>query len=320
MNSKPPGRIPFEDVHNAKSWVLPAVNGRLVNGDEQKARKTKASQNKARQHQRTEPEKPVISENIDTHKTEKNNRITAQQLEEITLAAEQDGFAKGHSEGLEQGHIEGRKAGYSDGLKAGTEQALSEHGQWLKEQGQYLEQVCQALMAPLAQQQEQLANAALDLAMGLAQHLLDAELTLKPERIAAVVDKALAALPHVDGQIHVFLHPDDVSAFSDFAPNAHQYTLQADTGLARGSCRVQSDISYVDYSVAARLHEFTQALRDKPFDLKASELPIVAPARELAAHLKSTPSDAVTPASSIGANKPQVAAEKPNFKPEDDDA
>lgn len=276
MSAQPPGRIPFEDIASAKSWLLPEVNGKVINSDEQRKRKTQAGKNKAQQNKRSAPEPPVVSEDVDPPEPEQVKGVTAQQLEEITQAAEQDGFDKGYAEGLEQGKLDGRKAGYSEGIKAGTEQAESEHGQWLKEQGQHLQQLCDALFSPLEHQQQTLADATLDLALGLAKHILQQELQLDSRKIIAVVDRALEALPPVEKNIALYLHPDDANAYRDYAPQPIVAdVIHEDASLARGSCSVKSEHSYIDYSVAARLDEFIAALADKPFDSAAakSEVP-----------------------------------------------
>ena len=281
MTSLPPGRIPFEDIAHAKSWVIPNVKGNPVNSIEQRKRKTKSLQNQVKQSQRVEPQQPVTSEDVEAPAGTSNHRLTAQQLEDITLAAEQDGFSKGYEEGVERGKQDGRKAGYSDGLKAGTEQAESEHGQWLREQGEHLQSLCESLMAPLASQQQDLADAVLDLALGLTRHLLDAELALNPRHIVAVVDKALAALPPVEDNIQLVLHHDDQDAFQEYSPKAALIEkIKTDDSLVRGSCKVHSQHSFVDFSVASRLDDFMAALTAKPFDEACAASPIESVERE----------------------------------------
>ncbi|HEY7774788.1 MAG TPA: flagellar assembly protein FliH [Marinagarivorans sp.] len=281
MSAQPPGRIPFEDIAAAKSWLLPEVNGNVINRDEQRKRQTQAGKNKAQQSRRSAPESPVHSEDVEPPEPKQVKGITAQQLEEITQAAEQDGFDKGYAEGLEQGKLDGRKAGYSEGLKAGTEQAESEHGQWLKEQGAHMQSLCEALMAPLECQQKELSEAVLDLAMGLARRLLQQELASEPQKIIAIVDRALEALPPVEKNIALYLHPDDAQAYREFAPHTiPPDAVHEDENLERGSCKVKSQHSYLDYSVASRLDEFASALLEQPFEPAAAEAPIPAFERE----------------------------------------
>ncbi|BCD99242.1 flagellar assembly protein FliH [Marinagarivorans cellulosilyticus] len=315
MSAQPPGRIPFEDIASAKSWLLPEVNGKVINGDEQRKRKTQAGKNKAQQNKRSAPESPVVSEDVDPPEPEQVKGVTAQQLEEITQAAEQDGFDKGYAEGLEQGKLDGRKAGYSEGIKAGTEQAESEHGQWLKEQGQHLQQLCEALFSPLEHQQQALADTTLDLALGLAKHILQQELQLDSRKIIAVVDRALEALPPVEKNIALYLHPDDANAYRDYAPQPIAAdVIHEDASLTRGSCSVKSEHSYIDYSVAARLDEFVAALADKPFDSSAATSEVPSFEREPVSQPISQPKE---PQAAIAAEVPQQAqAEASTLSPQ----
>lgn len=266
-DSKPPGRIPFEAINDAKSWALPMVDGKVANKEEQRKRRTQALKRKSEQAQRKTPPEPVESEEVAEVEEATVKPLTARELEEITQAAEQDGFEKGYGEGLEQGKAEGRKAGFSEGLKAGTEQAESEHGQWLKEQGSYLASLCENLLNPVQAQQQELADVVFDLAVGLAKELLAAELRADPAKIIPIIDQAIGALPSAEKNITLALHPDDLEAYQRFAPfPSCADRATADASLERGSCRVKSEHSYVDYSVAARLLDFKTALEATPDD------------------------------------------------------
>lgn len=307
MSLKPPGRIPFEEIANAKSWMLPQVNGQSINGEEQTKRKAKASKKKSEQQKRTEPELPVVSEDVAVAAEKQQATITAQELEAITQAAELDGHEKGYAEGLEQGRQDGRKAGYSDGLKAGTEQANSEHGQWLREQGDNLHKLCSSLISPLSHQQQELADTTLDLAMGLARHILDEELKIEPQKIITIVDKAISALPPVEKGIELYFHPDDMSAYKTYGPTGISHdAIHADETLERGSCRVHSEHSFVDYSVASRLQQFAEELTQKPFDEEAAAEPIPAVVRD---HILKRDGDAEP-----GIDRKNDINEKPNSK------
>lgn len=274
-DSSPPGRIPFEAISDAKSWALPMVDGKVANKDEQRKRKSQAIKRKNEQAQRKAQPEPVESQEVESPEDIPVKPLTARELEEITQAAEQDGFEKGYNEGLEQGKAEGRKSGFSEGLKAGTEQAESEHGQWLKEQGTYLAAICENLLEPAKAQQEALADVVFDLAVGLAKELLTSELRADPAKIVPIIDQAIAALPAAEKNIRLSLHPEDLEAYQRFAPFPSCADCAiADASLERGSCRVKSEHSYVDYSVAARILEFKNALADAP-DSEPEPVPII---------------------------------------------
>lgn len=281
-DSSPPGRIPFEAISDAKSWALPMVDGKVANKEEQSKRKSQALKRKSEQAQRKTQPEPVESQDVELSEEPAVKPLTARELEEITQAAEQDGFEKGYNEGVEQGKAEGRKSGFSEGLKAGTEQAESEHGQWLKEQGTYLAAICENLLEPAKAQQEALADVVFDLAVGLAKELLAAELRADPAKIVPIIDQAIAALPAAEKNISLSLHPDDLEAYQRFAPfPSCADRANADASLERGSCRVKSEHSYVDYSVAARILEFKAALADAP-ESEPEPVPVIGRPKKVA--------------------------------------
>ena len=326
--SSPPGRIPFEAISDAKSWALPMVDGKVANKEEQRKRKSQAIKRKSEQAQRKAQPEPVESQEVELTEEPAVKPLTARELEEITQAAEQDGFEKGYNEGLEQGKAEGRKSGFSEGLKAGTEQAESEHGQWLKEQGTYLAAICENLLEPAKAQQEALADVVFDLAVGLAKELLAAELRADPAKIVPIIDQAIAALPAAEKNISLALHPEDLEAYQRFAPfPSCADCATADASLERGSCRVKSEHSYVDYSVAARILEFKNALADAP-DTEPEPVPAIErsiveekmPADNLAAEDGAVDAEADLSEKEEKSTENQAADNERNQVQEDDDA
>lgn len=308
--STPPGRIPFESINGAKSWALPMVEGKVANKEEQQKRRSQALKRKSEQAQRKVAPEPVQSQEIPELEEITVKPLTARELEEITQAAEQDGFEKGYNEGLEQGKAEGRKSGFSEGLKAGTEQAESEHGQWLKEQGSYLASLCESLLHPVQEQQTALADVVFDLAVGLAKELLTAELKADPSKIVPIIDHAIAALPSAEKNIRLSLHPDDLEAYQRFAPFPGCADCAiADPSLERGSCRIKSEHSYVDYSIAARLLEFKSALDDLP-DAEPAPVPVNVRVSEIEyATSISADNDVVTP-DTVGEPQQEIAGDE----------
>jgi flagellar biosynthesis/type III secretory pathway protein FliH len=100
-----------------------------------------------------------------------------------------------------------------------------------------------------------------ELALLAAQHLVQAELALKPERIAEIVEGLLARVRRAERAV-VRAHPDDMPALSrlrDEAQLAH-VELEADAGLARGGCVVQTPIGTLDASLETRIEALRQAL------------------------------------------------------------
>jgi len=110
----------------------------------------------------------------------------------------------------------------------------------------------QAARAELSEQTRELALLA-------AQHLVQAELELKPERITAVVESLLVRVRRAE-RVLVRSHPDDLAALSAWRDENElvHVELEGDATLARGGCIVITPIGTLDASLETRV----QALRD----------------------------------------------------------
>jgi flagellar assembly protein FliH len=286
MTGSLPPRIPFEQLADSKPWHLPEVKGPVINQAEQRQRQKKAEQtrvqHKAEQQSRKRPDSPPVAGEPVVAPAVKP--MTAKELEAITRLAEQDGFSKGYQEGSEQGRQEGRQAGYAEGLKAGTEQAKSEQGQWYQAEAQALAGVIESLAAPRQAQQDQLAAVLLELAVAMAEALVADKLNREPHSLWPLVYCALDALPPDAVGVKVWLNANDWQALQDAVPDRLAgVSLAVDADLGRGSCRVESRDSRVDYQLASRLAAFLTELpqtqlAERPLALTPPGLPVQASA------------------------------------------
>jgi flagellar assembly protein FliH len=92
--------------------------------------------------------------------------------------------------------------------------------------------------------------------------LVQAELALKPERIAEIVDGLLARVRRAERAI-VRAHPDDVPALERFLRERElsHVALEADAALARGGCVVATPIGTLDASLETRVDALRRALQ-----------------------------------------------------------
>jgi len=100
-----------------------------------------------------------------------------------------------------------------------------------------------------------------ELALLAAQHLVQAELTLKPERIAEIVESLLVRVRRAERAV-VRVHPDDLAALERFRSDrelAH-VELESDPSLARGGCIVATPIGTLDASLETRVQALREAL------------------------------------------------------------
>ena len=106
-----------------------------------------------------------------------------------------------------------------------------------------------------------------ELALQAAQRIVGQELALRPELAREQVVALLARLRRARS-VTVRLHPDDhatlgpeLAALRTRAQLAGTLALEADAGIARGGCVVQSDIGTLDARVETQLAALQQALR-----------------------------------------------------------
>jgi flagellar assembly protein FliH len=101
-----------------------------------------------------------------------------------------------------------------------------------------------------------------EIALLAAQHLVQAELALKPERIAEILDSLLVRVRRAERAV-VRAHPDDLPALMQFceAQQLAHVALEADETLTRGGCVVATPIGTLDASLETRIDALRRALQ-----------------------------------------------------------
>lgn len=240
MTSKSvPGRIPAEEVGEVRTWIIPPVtdSGRVLSSAEKEARENRDKL--LRQGRET-------IENVDVPLQAGKPGMSAKHMQEIYDSIEKDGFKQGQQEGFQQGQAEGYEAGRQQGL-------IEMRAQLAVEQAR-LQTFMQALLQPLAAQDDDLENMLLDVICSLTQSVVQRELLLDSSQILTLVNNAVAALPVGSKNIRVCVSPDDLIKLEAYAEEQQlDWKFFADTQLQPGGCRVETPESRVDYSVSLRL-------------------------------------------------------------------
>ncbi len=241
-DKKPINRIPFESLTQVDKWSLPRMGegGQVISAAQEEA---------LRSRERIE----------DVIEPVQHKPMTAEQLNEIAEQAEQEGYKAGFDKGVAEGLEQGRQQGES----LGQQQAYQENQAALTQQVQQLQAVCSSLMEPLNQQDAAVEKAVVEMAVGLAKHLLLQELATGSAGLERVVHQALGALPMGAANIRIFMHPDDLALVEHNLPGrGDNWKFIGDNRLHRGGCRIESDDSVVDFSVERRLKDYLQAVSD----------------------------------------------------------
>jgi flagellar assembly protein FliH len=260
MTGKLPNLIAAEDLKDYNAWSLPDVGtGAKVLAAQQLKRQQLAAQLRAeaelqlqREIQTEQAAAPqdgeIIEDVIDDGRA--YSPLTAEQLQEMSEAAEKEGFDQGYGEGVVQGIAEGKKQGYEDGLA----QAQAEARETLSTQVSQLLQIAEALVDPIGEQQAQLQALMLSYVTTLTEQVIERELRADPVHIQSVIERAFAALPVGAEKIKVVLNPADLALVEQYAAEQDpSWLFVGDPQLQAGGCRVESAESLINYSVEARV-------------------------------------------------------------------
>lgn len=151
------------------------------------------------------------------------------------------------------------KDGYRDGMAALENFKQSFAQQATSQVGALLDAFDQQLSAL----DGELAQALTRTAVQLAQQVLRAELTQRPELVAQVATEAVNAVMLSARHISVHVHPADLPLVAEGAEDAlkaRHARLQPDATMARGGVLVHSDVGSIDARIATRWAQAAAAL------------------------------------------------------------
>lgn len=171
--------------------------------------------------------------------------LTASKIEALRQQAQQDGFEQGKKEGYQ----------------AGLAQAKAE----LDVTNAQLNRLIAQLMHPLADQDKDLSNALVQLAMAIAKSVVKTDFEMDADYLINVADQAVALLPEGSGRIRVLMNPRDAELVRTRCQETNTDWLIIDASISQGGCIVKTEHSYIDFT----LDQQFQAMVD---DLLAKQL------------------------------------------------
>ncbi|HEY3633482.1 MAG TPA: FliH/SctL family protein [Caldimonas sp.] len=167
--------------------------------------------------------------------------------------------AEQHAQQLRAARQSGYQDGYRDGLVAleGFKQSFA--AQTTAQIGALVRSVGEQLDAL----QQEMARSLAATATALARQVLRSELAQRPECVATVAEQAIDALLLSARHIVLRVHPDDhavIAGHSADAIAARGARVVSDPQVARGGCRIESDIGLVDATIGERWRRAVAAL------------------------------------------------------------
>lgn len=181
--------------------------------------------------------------------------ITAEQLAEITEAAEREGFLKGQQQGYEKGYSEGKDQGYNEGKRLAEEERVAQEAEFESVKERFM-QLAETLNDPITEQDNHLEQMLLNTISSLTKSIVQRELQTDSSHTLQLIQKSLGALPIGAKNITMILNPDDLALVETWAEErGHQWAFRADSDMSPGGCKLATSQSFVDFSVEKRLAE-----------------------------------------------------------------
>jgi len=156
-----------------------------------------------------------------------------------------------------------RQSGYQDGYRDGLVALEAFKQTYASQVTAQLGVLTEAYQRELDAQQQQMALAVAAAAAHVARQVVRAELTARPDLIAAVAQEAIDTLLMSARHITVRVHPDEhalIAQGTGDALAARGARLVADATLTRGGCLVESDIGAIDATLQTRWSRAVAAL------------------------------------------------------------
>lgn len=160
---------------------------------------------------------------------------SVEELQAIEQAAYDEGFQRGHADGLALGQGEIRRV-------------IAQ-----------MEGILDGFTRPLARLDGEVADALGDLAVRIAGTLVGRAYAADPALLAALVREALDTVGSASREAELRLHPDDLGLIAPHLASLDGVRLSADTTLARGDLRLNSESVRIDGTLATRLQAALQA-------------------------------------------------------------
>lgn len=191
--------------------------------------------------------------------------ITIEEVQPLTLedveAVRQDAWNEGFS------------AGEKDGFHAGQLKAAQEAQAVLSAKVAGLENVMKQFFDPIAQQDQALEVAMLDLVMRISEQVIQRELTLDSSQIQQVVRECLKVLPVGSTAVRVYINPQDFEQIKALRERHEEdWKIIEDDDLLPGGCRFESLNTRVDGSIETRIAHTAQQILEQQRELQSNPL------------------------------------------------
>ena len=149
---------------------------------------------------------------------------------------------------------EGFSTGEKDGFHAGQLKAKQEADVVLQGKVAVLEQLMTQLFEPIAEQDQALERALVQLVSQMSREVIRRELLADSSQLTQVLREALKLLPMGAGNVRIHINPQDFELVKALRERHEEsWRILEDEQLQPGGCRVESEHSLIDASIETRL-------------------------------------------------------------------
>jgi flagellar assembly protein FliH len=193
--------------------------------------------------------------------------LTASQLEEIRLAAydegyvegleegHQTGFEKGDAQGQEEGHAKGLEQGHKEGYEAGFTQSVEEATEKLAVVEALLNQLSQELQSPIETCKDQVESILYQSVASMVHSITQSQLTQVSESLLTSQIAFLSReLEELEQPIRIRLHSDSAKLIQTFSVfDRVRIKIENDDSLLPGGFVLDSKGAFVDASIEHKI-------------------------------------------------------------------
>ncbi|MBO3275779.1 flagellar assembly protein FliH [Pseudomonas schmalbachii] len=201
--------------------------------------------------ERPEPEpepEAVETPQVEEVPVEEVKPLTLEELEAIRQDAYNEGFATGEKDGFHAGQLKARQE---------AETAL-------QARLQSLETLMNQLFEPIAEQDQLIEQAMLNLVQHVVRQVIQRELSHDSSHVRQVLREALKLLPMGAENIRIMVNPQDfelIKALRD--RHEESWRILEDDALLPGGCRIETEHTRIDASIETRLAQATKQLLEQ---------------------------------------------------------
>jgi flagellar assembly protein FliH len=159
----------------------------------------------------------------------------------------------------QQAHQEGYQAGFTEGAEAGRQHGAVQAAEEVRQLQALLATVTEAV----GELEQAMSEDLLALSLEISKQMLRQALKIKPELLLPVIRSAMESLPQNTPHPHLHLHPEDaVLVRASMQTEAAQggWKIIEDHRIARGGCRIETQMSETDATIENRWQRLAMAL------------------------------------------------------------